>query len=99
MTLNPWLSGTFDALWGGLNSTQDNERCIKFELNAADCLEAYGKHHANKKCIDYMDDLRECIFRNKQNMRVVLMRNERARQLKAGEREIFHAPGPVEDAY
>lgn len=99
MSLTPWLDGPFNGMWKGLNDVQSMPRCSAFELRAADCLEAYGKHHWNMKCQDYMDDLRECVFRNKQNMRVRLMRLERQRQWRAGERETCYAPGPSDNAY
>ncbi|XP_051176323.1 uncharacterized protein LOC127291299 [Leptopilina boulardi] len=99
MSLTPWIDGPFDGLWGALNVSQDNERCMQFEINAANCLEAYGKHHVRGKCADFILDLRECTFRNKQNMRVFLMKQERMRQYRAGERKTQFQPGPEEDAY
>ncbi|XP_033216649.1 uncharacterized protein LOC117172646 [Belonocnema kinseyi] len=98
-SFEPFLDGPFNKLWKGLDDIQSFPQCAKFELRAADCLEAYGKDHWGKKCQDYVEDLRECIFRSKQNMRVRLMRLERQRQWRAGERETYYAPGPPEDAY
>ena len=99
MSLNPWLDGPFNKVWKGTRDIQSIPHCAKFELRAADCLEAYGRHHWNLKCNDYIEDLRECIFRIKQNMRVRLMVLERQRQWRAGERETLHSPGPEPDAY
>lgn len=41
-------------------------RCADYELNAAECLEAYGYYRAERYCKDYLDDLEECGWARKQ---------------------------------
>ena len=98
-SVSPMLDGPFNKIWRVCDDVQNFPRCAKFEMRAAECLEAYGKQHWSTKCKDYTDDMRECVYRAKQNMRVRLMRLERQRQWRAGERQTYYAPGPPEDAY
>ena len=73
--------------------------CADFEMRMADCLEAYGLHKGQEKCEDFISDLRECFYNGKQMQRVVLMREERMRQYKAGERNEKFSKTPAFDAY
>ena len=80
--------------------THQMGKCKDFELRMIDCLEAYGANReGQEKCADYIADLNECSGMGKQKERVKLMRLERIRQYKAGERkEVWEKP-PPEDAY
>lgn len=53
-------------LVGGLVTHQTGARCADFEMRAMECLEAYGVQKGRVRCVDYLDDLRECTFQAKQ---------------------------------
>lgn len=53
-------------LVGGLTTHQTGTRCADFEMRAMQCLEAYGVQKGRVRCVDYLDDLRECAFQAKQ---------------------------------
>jgi len=78
---------------------QSGTRCADFEMRAMECLEAYGVQKGRSRCTDYMDDLRECMFRTKQNARVSAMRVERHRQYYMGESGEHYAPAPKVPGY
>jgi len=58
-----------------------------YELHYVDCMETYGHHIGLKKCRLIYHDLHECVFQTKRLRRSVLMKMERRRQYKNGERE------------
>ncbi|EZA59054.1 uncharacterized protein LOC105275454 [Ooceraea biroi] len=66
---------------------QNRTDCGMYELHYSDCMEAYGHHIGRKKCRLIYEDLYECIYRIKRFRRTALMREERKRQYKSGERD------------
>lgn len=88
-------------LVGSVMTHQTGSRCADFEMRAMECLEAYGVQRGRVRCVDYLDDLRECTFKIKQLARVSEMRVERHRQWLMGERssEDHYAPPARSDAY
>ncbi|KAG0729004.1 hypothetical protein GWK47_031259 [Chionoecetes opilio] len=88
-------------LVGGLITHQSGARCADFEMRAMECLEAYGVQRGRVRCVDYLDDLRECAFQHKQIARAKEMRFERHRQWVMGERSSadHYAPGAQSDSY
>ncbi|CAH1109725.1 unnamed protein product [Psylliodes chrysocephalus] len=101
MSLSPWLKSPFTDLTGAIVSHQWYGRCADLELQALDCLEAYGLDRGIKKCDLLLQDFTECSLRIKQMNRMFAMRNERHRQYFAGERskEEKWAAGPKPDSY
>ena len=53
-------------LVGSIMTHQTGSRCADFEMRAMECLEAYGVQRGRVRCVDYLDDLRECTFKFKQ---------------------------------
>ena len=43
----------------------ENAKCAGFEMNAMKCVEAYGTLQRDK-CLDYFDDLKECMYHEKE---------------------------------
>ncbi|KAG7172029.1 NADH dehydrogenase [ubiquinone] iron-sulfur protein 5-like [Homarus americanus] len=88
-------------LTGGILTHQSSSKCADFEMRAMECLEAYGVQRGKTRCIDYLDDLRECTYKTKQLSRVAAMRHERHRQWITGERssENHYAPAARTDSY
>ncbi|KAK3880473.1 hypothetical protein Pcinc_015020 [Petrolisthes cinctipes] len=86
---------------GGLLTHQRARKCADFEMRAMECLEAYGVQKGRTRCVDYLDDLRECAFQTKQLARVSAMRHERHRQWLMGERSSKdrYAPAPQADGF
>ena len=78
---------------------QKYENCGDFVMRLGDCLEAYGVHKGKTVCQDFISDYNECMTMGKSKQRVLLMRKERQRQFKAGEREKCWADPPADDAY
>lgn len=68
-------------------------------MRMGDCLEAYGLRKGREKCKDFISDLRECLMNSKQRERVKLMREERSRQYKNGEKKEEFLKTPAYDAY
>ncbi len=53
-------------MWGHSHSGQcqignAKPRCAEFQLNAIECLEAYGAHRGRAHCQDFLDDYVECL--------------------------------------
>ena len=66
----PFIRTPFSDLTGGVMTHQCRKECRDFEMNAVECLEAYGAVKGKVKCQDYLDDLKECMFQTK---RVVIL--------------------------
>ncbi|XP_076061057.1 NADH dehydrogenase (ubiquinone) 15 kDa subunit isoform X2 [Oratosquilla oratoria] len=62
----PFLRTPLTDMTGQILTHQTNGICRDFEMRAMECLEGYGIKDGRSKCLDYMDDLRECMFRKKQ---------------------------------
>jgi len=92
-------NGTFPPQWktpltdlfGNIWTMQENAKCAGFEMNAMKCVEAYGVLQRDK-CLDYFDDLKECMYNEKQIGRLQVLRLERHRQYYKGEREEHFIP-------
>jgi len=97
--LAPAFRTPLTDLTGSIITNQSSKRCADFEMRAMECLEAYGVQKGRSKCVDYMDDLRECMFRHKQLSRVSAMRVERHRQYYLGESKEHYAPAAAVPGY
>ncbi|CAL4093266.1 unnamed protein product [Meganyctiphanes norvegica] len=86
-------------LTGNLITHQSDTKCADFEMRAMECLEAYGVQKGRSRCVDYMDDLRECMYKSKQLARVNVMRVERHRQYYMGENSEHYAPAAKVPGY
>ncbi|XP_022200417.2 uncharacterized protein LOC111057300 [Nilaparvata lugens] len=80
-------------------SHQDFGPCAKMEMQALNCLEAYGRVRAQEKCADLISDFKECFHGNLQYKRMLAMRLERHRQYYMGEREQHFAPSPKSGSF
>src|SRR6266516_2670572 len=70
-----WANGVFRSNWSEMighahhNQHQylgTKSRCADFEMNALECMEAYGYYRGIKTCKDYIDDWNECVSSQKQ---------------------------------
>lgn len=71
--------------------------CGDMELNAAECLEAYGVWKGQEKCAKYLEDLTECKLNTIQQARSIVMNLERAKKIAKGEialKDRFGKPYP-----
>lgn len=95
----PIITNSLTAILAQTYNAQLSPSCANFELRAIECYEAYGLHGGtkNKICQDYMDDLKECLFKTKTALRYNAMQDERRRQYKAGLRKEQFAPTPDQD--
>lgn len=59
--------------------------CSDMELNAGECLEAYGMVKGQERCAKFVEDLYECRFQWKSKMRYHIMRMERCKKVAKGE--------------
>jgi len=98
-TLSPVFRTPLTDLTGNLATHQSGKRCADFEMRAMECLEAYGVQKGKTICVDYMDDLRECMFQHKQLSRVHTMRVERHRQYYLGDAKEHYAPAAKVPGY
>ena len=62
--------------------------CADYELNAAECWEAYGYFRGQRMCKDYFDDWDECCRGNRQHHRENLILLEKLKQVGKGERKL-----------
>lgn len=62
------------------------ELCADLEINASDCLEAYGAIKGRSECKKFVEDLQECRYAAIRQMRNYLMRMERFKQVATGQR-------------
>ncbi|THK33192.1 uncharacterized protein LOC114841542 [Diachasma alloeum] len=99
--ITPLIKTPFTDIFANLQNFQNHPKCAMRELALVDCLEAYGPQNAEVKCGVLMRDLRECVFRSKQRQRLIIMREERDRQVSDGERERAdkYAKPPPMDTY
>jgi hypothetical protein len=61
----------------GILQTGAGKRCQSFELQAMECLEYYGLKQGMDACKDWYDDLMECRFKTKQQLRTKHMWSKR----------------------
>jgi len=72
------------TLWTDLAGSIHNSAgsaCEAFELNTVECMEYYGVKQGVEACKDWYDDLMECRFKTKRNLRVKHMLNKRRYEL------------------
>lgn len=60
------LRGNFQEMFGTLHTAQcqvgnAKPRCAEFQMNAAECLEAYGAKRGRRVCKPFLDDYTECL--------------------------------------
>lgn len=72
MALFPGLRSPFTDVIGCVVNHQQYDKCGEFELNAVECIEAYGARRAETKCADLIKDFAECQSMKKQMMRVLV---------------------------
>lgn len=78
-----------------VRSSGRRDYCADLELNAAECLEAFGVNKGYDKCVKYMEDLNECKLSSISNARVIIMNLERAKKVATGQiplKEAFAKP-------
>lgn len=73
-------------------TVQACEKCRDFEIGIANCVEAYGYYNAVEKCRPLIEDLNECIFHTKHYKRLTIIKRERERQMKKGQRGYIEMP-------
>lgn len=59
--------------------------CMNMELNAMECLEAYGVVKGSQVCMKFLEDHRECKVARIRMMRLYIMRMERQKKLIKGD--------------
>jgi hypothetical protein len=67
----PWVRGLVSEATEGVQCNQQrdagiNPTCANYEMNAIECLEAYGYYRGERYCRDYMEDWDECLAGYKQ---------------------------------
>ncbi|XP_011174250.1 uncharacterized protein LOC105206452 [Solenopsis invicta] len=95
----PFFRGPFTDLFLHVRNVQCMKECAPYELMFMDCMEAYGYHKGKEKCRLILDDMFECIYKNKRILRVYKMEEERQRQFKSGERKNRYEETPPLDLY
>lgn len=98
MSLSPWLKTPLTDL-AGVVSNQWGDKCGKLELQAVECVEAYGIDKGLKACDVLLRDFRECVTGELQDRRLYAMYRERERQYKAGERQERYFPPPNTETF
>lgn len=78
----------------GVNTLGYRMPCGDIELNAMECLEAYGAVKGQQRCKDFLDDLHECRHQGLRKMRWYAMRLERNKQVITGQRSLANKEGP-----
>lgn len=75
------------CLVNGQHPTGDGRRqaCSNMELNAAECLEAYGAAKGRMYCAKFIEDLIECKNARIRKMRAYIMYQERLKKIARGE--------------
>lgn len=59
--------------------------CMDMELNAAECIEAYGINKGMDLCFKFLEDLSECRHGRLRGMRTRIMKEERLKKVIKGE--------------
>lgn len=96
LVLNTWDSNTVilpvNRFTAPYYHWQQDGHCRDFELEAAECIDAYGFTQGRTKCRDLLEDLLECSTGEKQRNRQEILITEYARKVKAGEKTFEEAP-------
>jgi len=93
--MTPFTTG-LSKMCGGI-MTGAGRRCEAFELQAMECLEYYGLKQGMEACKDWYDDLMECRYMTKQQLRVKHMYSKRnidhrLEYIQGKRDKIFEAP-------
>lgn len=86
--IHPWIS------YQGINIDGRRVKCADFEINAVECLEAYGMIKGSSQCRKYIEDLMECQSNVLSNYRIKSMFIEKMKQIGKGERSWADRHGP-----
>lgn len=88
---------------GGQMKNTAGRHCENFELQAMECLEYYGLKQGIDACKDWYDDLLECKYKAKQNLRAKHMFHKRnydnRLEYYQGKRDHIHEPPPKFHAF
>lgn len=81
MATQPWIRGIFTEIAEGLQCNQTRDAgispvCANYEMNALECLEAYGYFRGDRYCRDYIEDWDECLKGDKQVIICLCFRND-----------------------
>jgi len=99
--MTPFTTG-LSKMCGGI-MTGAGRRCEAFELQAMECLEYYGLKQGMEACKDWYDDLMECRYMTKQQLRVKHMYSKRnidhRLEYIQGKRDKIFEPPPKFHAY
>lgn len=68
----------------GVLRTGQKLACSDFELNAVECVEAYGLQRGYHKCRDFLIDYDECLKNTVTRIRNEIMDEERVKQILKG---------------
>lgn len=94
---------TYFTSIGGQLKNNAGGKCQKFELEAMECLEYYGLQQGMDACKDWYDDLMECRFHTKQDLRATHMYSKRnfdnRLEYYQGKRDHIYEPPPKMHAY
>ena len=77
----------------GPNGDGRRNPCADFELNAAECMEAYGLRNGSQLCAAFIEDLFECKTNLTSHMRMNLMRLEVMKKVANGENKFSEIQG------
>lgn len=64
------------------------QRCSMFELNATECLEAYGIHKGRELCSKFFEDFQECRTGKMAELRRNIMMAEMYKKILKGEKKL-----------
>lgn len=66
MPVPSYFRNPLTDLTGTLLTHQSDRKCAEMEMKAINCLEAYGNVRAKEKCLDLLEDYKECFLMKKQ---------------------------------
>lgn len=103
ISLEKWAAPLFKTPFTDVLFNTRNLQCLKecahYELQLADCMEAYGYHRGKEKCRLILEDMYECAMKIKRGRRFFAMHAERERQFKNGERKEQYTENPPLDLF
>ena len=60
--VTPLFRSNADVVNMFIRNRRDALECGELEMNALECLEAYGLRRGHKLCSNFVNDFRECVF-------------------------------------
>lgn len=66
MPIVPFIRTPISDLSGAIGTHQNFGKCRNIEMKMINCFEAYGMNQAETKCVDLIDDYKECFYKTKQ---------------------------------